>query len=188
MIIYFSATGNCKYVASRIVQAKEQNMISIVDCLQNNQYDFSDDVIGIISPTYGWGLPSIVKEFFEKATFQSEYLYFVATYGTTPGATGYMASKAIKGKRIDAYYSVRMVDTWTPIFDISTSKKISKYTKTTEKEIDEIINKVSSHFINKHMPSRTPAFITKLIGEPIYNKVRLTKHFHVSLGIYFFHF
>lgn len=181
MVIYFSATGNCKYVANRIIQVKEQNMISIVDCLRNNQYDFSDDAIGIVSPTYDWGLPSIVKEFLEKATFQTDYLYFVATYGTTPGATGYVANKAIKGRKIDAYYSVRMADTWTPIFDLSTPEKVAKYTKTTEKEIDKIICGVSKRFVNKHMSPRTPAFITKWIGEPIYNnRVRLTKHFRVE--------
>lgn len=37
-------------------------------------------MIGIVSPTYDWGLPSIVREFLEMATFQTDYLYFVATY------------------------------------------------------------------------------------------------------------
>lgn len=50
------------------------------------------------------------------ATFQTDYLYFVATYGTTPGAIGAMANKVIRGRKIDAYYSVRMADTWTPTF------------------------------------------------------------------------
>ena len=48
---------------------------------------FSDKTIGIISPTYDWELPSVVKEFLEKASFQTEYLYYVASYGTMPGAS-----------------------------------------------------------------------------------------------------
>jgi len=181
MILYFSATGNCKYVATRISQVTEQNIVSIVDCIRDNRYEFSDDVIGIISPTYDWGLPSIVKEFLEKATFQTAYLYFVATYGTTPGATGHMANEAIKERKIDAYYAVRMADTWTPIFDLSTQEKVAKYTRTTEKKIDEVICCVEKRITNKHMSPRTPAFITKWISEPIYNnKVRLTNHFRVE--------
>lgn len=78
MILYFSATGNCKYVATRLAQPKE--IISIVDCIREKRTTFADDVIGIISPTYNWGLPSIVKEFLETASFQTNYLYFVATY------------------------------------------------------------------------------------------------------------
>ena len=116
MILYFSATGNCKYVATRIAQALVQETVSIVDCINENRYTFEDTEIGIVSPTYDLGLPSIVKEFLEKASFRGSYLYFIATYGTTPGAAGYMANKAIRQQEISAYYSVRMADTWTPTF------------------------------------------------------------------------
>lgn len=144
MILYFSATGNCKYVATRLTQAIGQEIHSIVDCIRNGQYDFSDDTIGVISPTYDWGLLSIMKEFLEKASFQTDYLYFIATYGTTHGAIGYMANKAIRGKTINAFYVVRMVDTWTPIFDLSTPGKIAKYTKKTETRIDRVIRDIST--------------------------------------------
>lgn len=181
MILFFSATGNCKYVATRLIQTAEQEMLPIADCVKESRYDFADKTIGIISPTYDWGLPSIVKEFLEKASFHTDYLYFVATYGTTPGAIGYMANKSIQGRNIDAYYSVRMADTWTPIFDLSTLEKVAKYTKSTEAEIDCVIHSVSERRTNRHMSPRTPAFITKWIAEPIYNnKVRRTSHFHVE--------
>ena len=61
MILFFSATGNCKYVAARLAQAADQEMLSIVDCIRENRYAFQDQTIGVISPTYDWGLPSIVK-------------------------------------------------------------------------------------------------------------------------------
>ena len=130
MILYFSATGNCKYVATRLVQSEEQEMLSIVDCVRNDQYTFSDKTIGIISPTYDWGLPSIVKEFLEKASFQTEYLYYIATYGTTPGASGAIANKTIQSRKINAFYSVQMADTWIPIFDLSTPEKLLSIQKT----------------------------------------------------------
>ena len=181
MILYFSATGNCKYVAARIAQAIGQETVSIVDCIREGRNGFEDAEIGIVSPTYDWGLPSIVREFLEKASFHAEYLYFIATYGTTPGATGQMASKAIRGQKINAYYSVRMVDTWTPIFDLSTPKKVEKYTKKTEAEIDKVICSVKERHTNKHMSPRTPAILTELIAQPIYdNKVRLTSNLHVE--------
>lgn len=183
MVLFFSATGNCKYVATRLAQSLGQDMCSVVDCIRNGQYDFFDDTVGIITPTYDWGLPSIVKEFLEKASFRTDYLYFVATYGTTPGASGAMANKAICKRTIDAYYSVRMADTWTPIFDLSTPEKVVKYTKKTEAEIDRVIRGVGEHRTNRHMSPRTPAFITEWIAEPLYNKkVRRTVHFHVEDG------
>ena len=181
MILYFSATGNCKYVATRLVCSEQQEMLSIVDCINNNEYEFSDKTIGIISPTYDWGLPSLVKEFLNKATFQTEYLYYIATYGTTPGASGKMACKAIKGRKIDAYYAVQMADTWTPIFDLSTSEKVAKFTQKTESDIETTICNIKKRHTNNHMTPHTPMFITKWIAEPIYNKkVRLTSNFSVE--------
>ncbi len=126
MTLYFSATGNCKYVATHLTRATGQEMYAVADCIRNGQYDFSGETIGIVSPPYDWGLPGIVKEFLEKASFQTEYLYFIATYGTTPGAIGHIANKTIRGRKIDAYYSVRMADTWTPIFDLP-PEKLAKY-------------------------------------------------------------
>lgn len=181
MILYFSATGNCKYVATRIAKAVGQKTVSMVDCIKEDRYVFDDAEIGIISPSYFWGLPSIVKEFLEKASFHAAYLYFIATYGTTPGAAGYMADKAIRQQEISAYYSVRMADTWTPVFDLSTPEKVEKYTKKTEAEIDGMICGIKEHRRNKHMSPRTPAILTELVAQPLYNKkMRLTSNLHVE--------
>lgn len=181
MILYFSATGNCKYVATKIASSMGDEIVSIVDCIKENKYKFSDKKIGIISPTYFWGLPSIVKEFLEKATINSDYIYFVATYGTTPGATGKMASRALKGSVIDAYYSIKMVDTWTPIFDLSTSYKVAKFTKNTEGEIEDVILSIKKDKKNTKMKPSAPLMIADTIALLIYNKkVRKTSNFKVE--------
>ena len=45
MILYFSATGNCKYVALRLAQSEGQETLSIVDCIRDGRYAFEDEVI-----------------------------------------------------------------------------------------------------------------------------------------------
>lgn len=181
MILYFSATGNCKYVAARLAEAAAAEMLSIADCIRDDRYTFAGEAIGIVSPTYFWGLPSIVREFLEKASFETSYLCFIATYGTTPGAAGAMASKAIRGRRIDAYYSVRMTDTWTPTFDLSTPEKVAKFAKTTEAEIGAVIRGVRERRTNRHMSPRTPAMLTKWFMQPLYDgKARCTAHLRVE--------
>ena len=88
MILYFSATGNCKYVAARLAAAFGQETVSIVDCIRDGAYAFTDNTIGIVVPTYFWGLPSIVKEFLERANFHTDYLYLISTYAFTIQANG----------------------------------------------------------------------------------------------------
>lgn len=180
MILYFSATGNCKYVASRLAEAAQETL-SLVDCIRDNRYAFTGETIGIVSPTYFWGLPSIVREFLERASFETSYLYFIATYGTTPGAAGAMASKAIRGREIDANYSVRMADTWTPTFDLSTPEKVARFTKTTEAEIDRVIECVRERHTNRHMSPRLPLFLAERITQPLYDgRARCTAHLRVE--------
>lgn len=52
MILYFSATGNCKYVAPQLAQAEGQETLFIVDCICEGRYAFEDEVVGIVSPSY----------------------------------------------------------------------------------------------------------------------------------------
>ena len=181
MVLYFSATGNCKYVATRLAKAFDEESVSITECIGKNRYIFEDKAIGVVSPTYFWGLPSIVKEFLEKASFKTEYLYFVATYGTTPGAVGNMAKKAIQNRSIDACFSVRMADTWTPMFDLSTPETVAKFTKTTERDIDKTIASVGKRRRSGKMSSPVSVLLSKLISQPIYNnRARKTAHFRVE--------
>ncbi len=149
--------------------------------MKGEMLEFNDDVIGIVSPTYFWGLPSIVENFLKKATFHADYLFFVATYGTTPGATGPMAKRLAKGKMIDSFYSVRMVDTYTPIFDISTAKKRERFSKNTEEEINNVIESISKREHKRKMNRQTPLFVVNTIAKPLYdNKKRLTSRFSIN--------
>lgn len=49
LIIYFSAAGNCKYVAKRLAEEQRQEALSIVDYIKESKYVFTDKKIGIIS-------------------------------------------------------------------------------------------------------------------------------------------
>lgn len=178
MILYFSATGNDEYVAKRLAKAVGDQTASIVDLMNKDQYDIEDEAIGIVTPTYFWGLPVITQEFLEKVTLKSDYVYLIATYGTTPGFIGQDARKAFHHS-IDAFYSVRMADTWTPQFDLSTPEKVAKFTKTTEEEIEYVIDHVRYHVTGNFMNRKISA-IVKPISKAAYENARKTKHFHVE--------
>ena len=178
MILYFSATGNCKYVATRLVKSTGEETVSIVDCIKDGKYSFRDKQIGIISPTYDWSLPSITREFLKKADLKAEYLYYVATYGTSPGASSEYAEKYL-GQKIQAFYSVRMPDTWTPVFDLSTPEKVAEFSTTTEDDIKTIIRHIENRDCGQFMVNRKPkAFVS--IAYPFYELNRRTKNLHVG--------
>ncbi len=188
MIFYFSATGNCKYVASRLAANTQEKMISITECIQNKEFTFilsQEESIGLISPTYAWGLPSIVCEFLEKLNLEFEkapYAYFVATYGTTPGQTGYFANRYMepKGVVFHSMFSVKMPDTWTPVFDLSKLEKVNRINGLAESEISYMIEKISNRECGDFMKRKVPRFAAKAMYKVGYNFIRKTNKFHVE--------
>ena len=85
MIVYFSGTGNSKYVAERLAAATNETAVSIEGLSANITLN-DGERFGLVVPTYFWELPAIVREFLDKLTIKNaagHYIYFVATYGTS---------------------------------------------------------------------------------------------------------
>lgn len=190
MILYFSATGNCKYVAERIADATNNKCMSIMDVINQKKYTLqiaSDEVVGIVSPTYAWGIPTVIADFLQKVKFEFKgypYFFYISTYGTTPGNSGYFANKYLKenaGIEFEAYYSIKMPDTWTPMFDLSNQEKVAKINKLVEPQIDEMIAHIHSRKTGNLMKNKVPR-IAAAFYKPYYDNIRQTKNFHVEDG------
>lgn len=190
MIFYFSATGNSKYVTERISKCVDYNesMIAITDCMKQEKFSFiveEEALVGIVSPVYGWGLPSIVREFLEKLELSysvKPYTYFVATYGTSTGQIGAYANEIIKKKSLffDAYYSIKMPDTWTPVFDLSDISKVAAINERSELQLIEVIQNIDQRKHGDFIKHKIPRFAANIESAYYENKMRCTKHFHVE--------
>lgn len=174
MIFYFSATGNSKHVADRILNDGEQ-LVRMDKALKDGElsYDITDGRIGIVTPTYCWTMPSITDEFLRKVKLSFEnrpYVFYIATYGTTTGANGQMANTLLskKGCGIDAYFDIKMPDNWTPMFDLSNSEEVADQNKNAEKQIMEMKPLIESETEGDFRNDKAPLF-TGQIGKVFYN-------------------
>ena len=186
MIFYFSVTGNCKYVADKLAEATCDTVVSITECIkaQNFTFDIEDDErIGFVTPTYFLGLPIVVINFLEHMNLRltgKHYVYHVLTYGTTTGQAHSIMSDYLgeKGLSLDGKFIIRMVDTWTPTFDVSDKEKNKKITDAAEVQIVEVSGNVQKRskgdFNNRKLPMISFAFwaLTNKKG-------RRTKKFHI---------
>ena len=179
MIIYFSATGNSEHVAKKIALKTNDEVTPItkVDKINAN-------VLGIISPTYAWGLPIIVEDYLKTILFinKPDYIYFVATYGTTCGATVHFVNNILKtkGLSLSSSFSVKMPDTWTPIFDLSEKDKVNRINNKADKEIDLIVDKVNKRQFGNYANSKAPYFLSKIVHKSMYENMRKTNNFIVE--------
>lgn len=187
MVIYFSATGNSKYVAYSMAKKFNEEVFSIDELIKNNCYEIvlkKDEKLGIITPTYFWGLPSIVKEYLSKLKIicnKNNYIYSIATYGTTSGQTGDMINNLLSKNNIslNAKYSVKMPDVWTPIFNLTNKKVINKKLEKSEFEINKIILNINILKNGDYQKNKIPKILVKCYY-PLYEEKRKTKHLCVS--------
>ena len=93
MVLYFTGTGNSRYVARRIAEALHEPLFSINDRVKAN--DTAPVPTGrqliVVSPTYGWRLPRVVRDWLlQTALPGAERAWFVMTCGSEIGnAAGY---------------------------------------------------------------------------------------------------
>ena len=138
VMLYFSATGNCLYVA-RELAGKDGEMLSIPQLMRKQQFDIEADEIGIVYPVYGHMPPYMVRQFIKKARLKADYLFAVLTYGNRKCSAveiwDNIAKKA--GYKFDYISTLIMVDNWLPNFDMNEQMKIDKH-------IPENLKKISS--------------------------------------------
>ena len=125
MLFYFTGTGNSLYVAKGL----ERQPISIPQVMHREDLTFSDDRIGIVAPIYGHEVPAMVREFLEKATFQTPYFYMILTYGNRHGGAAELAQELCARCGIPVRYInlVHMVDNWLPAFDMEEEQRKDKH-------------------------------------------------------------
>ncbi len=187
MIFYFSATGNSKHVAEYIAEKTGDQAISITECVKKMHYDYKlkkGERLGFVYPVYCWSLPTVVEEFLKNVSidkYGKNYTFSVATCGAATGGADMALAKLLnkKGIGLHATFAVKMVDTYTVVFNVKNSEKNAKRNNAAEEELKDIaflINNRSGGYYN-HLRGIWPA---SKITKPVYNLGRVTSPFKVS--------
>ena len=134
-ICYFTATGNCLYVARRI----GGELLSIPQLMRQDEIVIEDDAVGIVCPVYAVELPFMIVDFMKKADIKTDYFFFILTCGYGFDVALGHAEVAAHERGWDLKYGngVLMVDNYLPFFDMS--EEISKLPgKNVEGQLDAI--------------------------------------------------
>ena len=174
-VLYFTATGNSLYVAKRL----GGECYSIPKLMKEGHFEFGDEKLGIIFPTYNLGVPKIVEDFLNKANLKSNYIFGIATYGAFSGAVSRHLFEIGKRNGIEFSYinEIIMIDNNLVMFDIK--KQIEKESK---KKIEENLVKIikdveeGTEYIKKHTIIMNGM---RLISEKLYNN-EFDKNFSVD--------
>ncbi len=188
MILYFSATGNNKYVAEQLSAALQEEMIPLRDLVRKNITKLvveDGECFGVVMPTYWEGLPSILLDYLEKADIvfngSNHYCYFVATYGCDYGYILTAAQKEFrkKGIEFDSLYTARFVDNWSPYYNLNDPIKNHRAEENGERETKELISRILKREKGFRLPDQMSTAMAAA-AKANYNRIRKTSLFQLD--------
>ncbi len=106
MIIYFSGTGNSKYVAKQIGKEQGKEITNMSKFFSGEiSYDISTTTpLVIVCPIYAGGLPKVVREFIENINLTStSKVYIITTCGANSGKINVALRSQLERKGLELY-------------------------------------------------------------------------------------
>jgi len=174
-VFYFTATGNCLYVAKTLCE-DYNSIIGIKD--QN----FKEDAIGFVFPTWAYKAPKIFYDFLNNNKFEAQYFFIIATCGTSPGNSIGKLRKFFKKRGIKINYEnkVKMFDNFMMVFDFKKQYKILQ-----RKNVDGQLIQIRDDINNKKNRKQRCFFLKTLfcnIPAFCFNKLKggVDKSFYVD--------
>ena len=145
MILYFSGTGNSRYVAEQIAKITSDEIISINSKLQNNDTSdiLADDRLIFVVPTYAWRIPRVVRDWITKTNFKgAKNTWFVMTCGSEIGNAEKYNKKLCNKKGFIYMGSAQVVmpENYIAMFDSPKDDEIEEIFSQADVEIKNIID------------------------------------------------
>lgn len=128
VVLYFTGTGNCLYVARRLA-GEGGELLSIPQLMKQQRFDIEADEIGLVYPIYGHMPPYMVRQFIQKAKLKAGYKFAVLTYGARKcdAVEIWNGISRKAGNGFDYINTLVMVDNWLPNFDMNEQIKMDKH-------------------------------------------------------------
>ena len=165
MILYFTGTGNSKYLAYRISKEINDNIVSINDLIKNNitkELVSKDKPFVFVCPTYAWRLPRIVTDFIKKTKFcGSNKVYFIMTCGQDVAKSIKYIKKLCNDKNwhLKGFAEVVMPENYIALFEapdkITSDKMIEDASKLISNISLDILNDRDFEILSPNCPLGT---------------------------------
>ncbi len=143
MILYFTGTGNSKFVADALADLLEDEVVSLNVILKSGApliFESSKPFI-VVAPIYAWGLPKVVNEMIRNATFKgAKSIYFVPTMGGNSGTTHKRCYALAQqcGLEFRGFRGVIMPPNYIVLFNLPTEERIVEILKSALVSVKEI--------------------------------------------------
>jgi ferredoxin len=155
MIVYFTGTGNSRYIAQMIADKTGDQIVDAGECIKESRKSAltSDRPWVFAAPTYAWRLPRVFVDYLLRSSFAgSKEAYFVMTCGDDIGNAGKDIQKLCTKKSFTymGVFPSLMPENYVAMFDVPDKEKAAKIIKAAEEKLQNAIP-----FITKREPFPT---------------------------------
>lgn len=175
MIVYFSGTGNSRWVAEELAKRLGDEAICVT---QFDQVDQSQP-FGLVCPIYAWQVPEIMERFWKQHELDpSTYRYAVVTCGDNVGRA---IEKLDQIQSLDAAFSVTMPNNYVIGFDIDSPEVIAAKLTAADSTLDDIVADIQAQrSIRRYEKGKLAWYFGGLAGWAFRKFARTTKPFYVQ--------
>lgn len=184
MILYFSGTGNSRYVAKRIAEIINDETISINQRLKENDYSLvnSDRTLIFVGPVYAGRLPRVMNDYIKKVNFiGTKEVYFITTCASTPWATVKYVHKLCEEKAfsLKGFNSIIMPQGYIVGGGTQPKEVNEKILAEAEPKIIEIAKMIKDE---QNLPQEQPgkSVMSKVLNPMMYSFMINAKGFYVT--------
>lgn len=186
MVVYFSGTGNSHYVAQMLAQQLGEELFDAGQAIKKEVVPTlsSQKPWVFVSPTYGWRIPQIFREFIEKSTFSgNKNAYFVMTCGSEIGDAAKYLRPLCAGKSFHFHgvLQVVMPENYLAVFDVPNAKRaaaIRRMARPTIREgADAILRGID---FPKRVPSVMDRLKSTVVNPAFYRLIVHDKKFYTT--------
>ena len=169
MVIYFTGTGNSRFLARAIAAALEDELVSAPELIkQNKTGDFSSDKPWVfVSPTYGWQLPRTFVGFIENSRFAgSRRAYFIMNCGSGIGNArkGVEELCAAKDFEFMGLAEIKMPENYIAVFSAPDEKTAEKLLRIGEKKALKAAELIKA---GQSIPTKNSGLLGSFLSGPV---------------------
>jgi len=160
VIIYFTGTGNSKYVADFLADKIGDDIISLNEIIKNNEKFVcaSEKPYIIVAPIYAWRFPGKIEDILKNSDLKgNKTVYCIATMGENSGNADKYLQKIFtdKGMNFTGFTGVPMQNNYLLMEKMPDSTVVSEQIKSVFPKLYDIVSKINNNE-TLHKDDKTP--------------------------------
>ncbi len=186
MILYFTGTGNSRFIAEQLSSLLNDELVSINECLRSGETKefISEKPYIFVAPIYACNLPRVFDEFIKNTKFDgNKNIYVVANAGENSSGAFYNVKKLFEDKNLTlkGFEEIKMPSNYIVMFNPSDSEESKTLLNKSLDKINTIAEKVMNNeefSIDRKMGLSSKFASSKFVNNLFYNKFINDKGFY----------